>query len=982
MKTKFALLSASICLLGLAGWVHAQQIPPINSVTTKPITVLPSVGTVVVPPTPTTPPTPNTLPAAASDQNLKLWIFDPRDRVSALNSSGMFIKSITVDWAFVAATGTGYLYRKLEPGQYQFDVLEPSGTSSTLVRKRYNATVSSAGVVSIVDNTADARGFFAVTVTLINQSAQPRLSQLTALANESVASFVPKSACQLVDQVTPTRGLSADVSAGFPRVRTRLQSYGRIRALIVPIDFSDIPGVDNAVALFTPIANNVRDFYFTQSYGRLTFDFSVLPNWLRMPFLATKYNMGAAVGAGDPGGYRAEIVALTESLIDYNDYDAVYFMVPRQTPMSVIGWGPAITGPITTRNGYITNGANSGADMFLAGNGAGADWKWMAHETGHAFGLYDEDLDHASATLGNWGVMANNWSTGAIEHNGWDRYLLGWLSDTQATCLPKHRLTTAGTTVTLNPLVRQNTETKVAMVPLSTSKILVLESRKREGLDLIAAGREGVLAYTVDMKVGQLKGGYQTQRRAGSTDRNFEDAALRAGDSLTIDGITVNVVQTGSTGDTILVKAATDTAPPVLSVARAGAGVGTVTSNPAGISCTPTCFSGFTAGTPVTLTATPASGFAFTGWSGDCSGTGTCSVTMSALKNVTATFGRAGQAPLAQRGGVDVDGLDKSALVVRSTLDGQFLFGRLVANTFQWAPAAGPNADFRVLAPVDFAGSGKSDLPLLRDSPALLNANGQGSVQYWPNFNTTSLITLRDVKPTWDVQAVGDLDGDGFGDLVWRFRGQSANIDDQGVSYIWFSNGSGITQVRKRGGAPLTWTLLGAVDLNGDRAADMIYIGPANTMRALMATATRTCANFSAGSIPAGFSALKLADFTGRRKGDVLVRNSSTGEVRVISLDASNVVLPAFTANPDDQNASCTSTSLSVDQTVFSIGTADPGWSIYATGDFNGDGIFDIAWRKPDGKLAVWLMAANGAAPTVIQDAGPAPINYTTLPLQ
>ncbi len=43
-------------------------------------------------------------------------------------------------------------------------------------------------------------------------------------------------------------------------------------------------------------------------------------------------------------------------------------------------------------------------------------------------------------------------------------------------------------------------------------------------------------------------------------------------------------------------------------------------------------------GTVVQLTATPTGGAQFVGWSGDCTGTGTCSVTMDAAKNVTAEF--------------------------------------------------------------------------------------------------------------------------------------------------------------------------------------------------------------------------------------------------------------------------------------------------------------------------------------------------------
>jgi hypothetical protein len=75
-----------------------------------------------------------------------------------------------------------------------------------------------------------------------------------------------------------------------------------------------------------------------------------------------------------------------------------------------------------------------------------------------------------------------------------------------------------------------------------------------------------------------------------------------------------------------------------LSVGKAGSGSGTVTSNPIGISCGVTCSAPFTSGASVVLTAIPTSGSVFAGWSGACSGTGSCAVTMDAAHSVTATF--------------------------------------------------------------------------------------------------------------------------------------------------------------------------------------------------------------------------------------------------------------------------------------------------------------------------------------------------------
>lgn len=82
----------------------------------------------------------------------------------------------------------------------------------------------------------------------------------------------------------------------------------------------------------------------------------------------------------------------------------------------------------------------------------------------------------------------------------------------------------------------------------------------------------------------------------------------------------------------------TDTSGFTLTVTKAGTGTGTVVSSPLGISCGSTCFKAFTSGTPVTLTATPTALHTFTGWSGACSGTGTCTVTLSQARSVTANF--------------------------------------------------------------------------------------------------------------------------------------------------------------------------------------------------------------------------------------------------------------------------------------------------------------------------------------------------------
>jgi Hypothetical glycosyl hydrolase family 15/Divergent InlB B-repeat domain len=83
-------------------------------------------------------------------------------------------------------------------------------------------------------------------------------------------------------------------------------------------------------------------------------------------------------------------------------------------------------------------------------------------------------------------------------------------------------------------------------------------------------------------------------------------------------------------------------------------GSGSVSSTPAGINCSASggtgCSQSFANGTVVQLTAAPASGYSFSGWSGACSGTATtCSVAMSAAENVGAAFTAVSGGLLAQR---------------------------------------------------------------------------------------------------------------------------------------------------------------------------------------------------------------------------------------------------------------------------------------------------------------------------------------------
>ncbi|HBG05183.1 MAG: hypothetical protein A2075_02655 [Geobacteraceae bacterium GWC2_58_44] len=119
-----------------------------------------------------------------------------------------------------------------------------------------------------------------------------------------------------------------------------------------------------------------------------------------------------------------------------------------------------------------------------------------------------------------------------------------------------------------------------------------------------------------------------------------------------------------------------------LTVQTAGSGSGNVNSVPSGIACvtgsSAGCSAGFSGGSKITLTPAASSGSVFGGWSGACTGAGSCQVTMDAAKSVSASFD-------IKPASVRIDGSTVPYYSIGGTLDAVSTGGRTVrarAETF------------------------------------------------------------------------------------------------------------------------------------------------------------------------------------------------------------------------------------------------------------------------------------------------------------
>ena len=472
---------------------------------------------------------PVALPVAPANANLKLWVYDPNNQNQALPSPGIFAKKDGEDWIWYGALPVngqfnGTIFAELVPGRYVFDVVEPN---SNYGRITYTVNIDASGKPTIKGLLPNSAGYYTVTVT------DRRINQPV---------FNPTSRCQLAEL-----GVNPGMNVGFPKSNERLTSNGVVRALIVPIDFATIPGVGEPAEVFYQMATQMDTYFKQMSNNRVRFDFKILKNWQRADFNPSDYKLGTWSG-GDSSGYYQAALAVADPVVDYSLFDVVYVFSPKAIPSSVIAYGPAFPTSFRTEDGSVRNGTISGADAYRDGDRTG--WRWMAHETGHLFGIHDLYTVDTPSVYGDWDIMANNWGD-TLELNAWNRYIQGWLDESQIRCLEASQLNTP-VEVTINPLSNRTNDMKAAMIRLSDTEILVAEVRRNGGYDRMNANYEGVLVYKVDMTIQSIKGGYQVQRRVGAA--GFLDGLLKRGDKIRAGNVQIEVVASGTSGDLIRIS--------------------------------------------------------------------------------------------------------------------------------------------------------------------------------------------------------------------------------------------------------------------------------------------------------------------------------------------------------------------------------------------------------------------------------------------
>jgi hypothetical protein len=216
----------------------------------------------------------------------------------------------------------------------------------------------------------------------------------------------------------------------------------------------------------------------------------------------------------------------------------------------------------------------------------------------------------------------------------------------------------------------------------------------------------------------------------------------------------------------------------------------------------------------------------------------------------------------------------------------------------------------------DFDGDGFADV-LWRNS-----STGENYVYLMRDRSVAGEGYLRTVADqNWQVAGVGDLDGDGKDDILWRHA-------VTGENYVYLMDGLAIrpAEAYLRTVADAGWKIVAVADLDGDGRADIlwrhaisgeIYLYPMN------GTLIKASEGFLRTVADTTWEVKGAGDLDGDGKADLVWRNGASGQNYVYLMNGPAIVNEGYLRTVPDLN-----------------------WQIAAVGDYDGDGKSDILWRN------------------------------------
>lgn len=341
---------------------------------------------------------------------------------------------------------------------------------------------------------------------------------------------------------------------GFP-VAKPTTSSGTVKWALIPVQFADSPPQGDFRPRVDGQMSLLSEWFATVSGGKFKVDWVVARDWVTLPGSANDYIIPRSVNVIDaPNGPKLfrEAMLAADPTFDFTNIQTVNFILPKgQTVIGETSQGfpwDQVVQQVTTNEGRVQSYSIPGVFMD---DPRRAYWSYWAHEFGHAMGL-----PHIGSSRGElppfnpWDLMGGQ-DGPSRELTGWLRFLAGWLDDEQVYC--QDLAQASDLKLTLVPLSDNKTGIKMVGIPISSTKILLIESRRETKFSCPSTpARNGVLVYVYDATLGHNQDFLIAAEPSGRVAQYSTclvspnpDFLLRSGDKVTVEGVTVEVVEHG-----------------------------------------------------------------------------------------------------------------------------------------------------------------------------------------------------------------------------------------------------------------------------------------------------------------------------------------------------------------------------------------------------------------------------------------------------
>jgi M6 family metalloprotease-like protein len=361
-----------------------------------------------------------------------------------------------------------------------------------------------------------------------------------------------------VQEKSTTRGLyDNSLPTGFPTSKYSFATKtGTVKWALVPIDFSDIPGESNFRSRVDGQMKLLSEWFDTVSEGKFKVEWVVADKWTTLPGKSTDYTIPFSDGPDRSpaiADFWTKAIRETDKNFDYSNVQTVNFILPlKQTVVAEtlqgFPWEQAVKNYVT-QEGKISSFSIAGVFMNQLNR---QYWSYWAHEFGHAMGIPHVGSSRIANPYLSLDLMgAQDGYT--RELSGWLRFLAGWLDEEKIYCQELSKL--ASTELTLVPLSGTSPGLKMAVVPVSESKALIIESRRETKFSCtMPTKKNGVLMYLYDATLGHGENFLIPLTPSGRTEEASSDCAvnqypdplLHKGEKLTAEGITVEVLESAN----------------------------------------------------------------------------------------------------------------------------------------------------------------------------------------------------------------------------------------------------------------------------------------------------------------------------------------------------------------------------------------------------------------------------------------------------